>query len=93
MRFDTPRLPVVVVLMALALSSCARRGEIPANNAALAEDDDTFCRAGGKVASGSPEYVTCRRDRDAQRGNAIDRADKKQRDLGEYMLNNPTKPY
>ena len=93
MRFDTLKLPVMVVLAALALSSCARRGEMPANNAALAEDDDTFCRAGGKVASGSPEYVACRRDRDAQRGNAIDRADKKQRDLGEYMLNNPTKPY
>ena len=92
MRFDTLKLPVMVVLAALALSSCARRGEMPANNAALAEDDDTFCRAGGKVASGSPEYVACRRDRDAQRGNAIDRADKKQRDLGEYMLNNPTKP-
>ena len=93
MRFETLRLPVVVALMALALSSCARRGELPANNAALAEDDDSFCRAGGKVAPGSPEYVNCRRDRDAQRGNAIDRADKKQRDLGEYMLNNPTKPY
>ena len=93
MRFDTLKLPVAIALMALALSSCARRGELPANNAALAEDDDTFCRKGGQVASGSPEYVTCRRDRDVQRGNAIDRADKKQRDLGEYMLNNPTKPY
>ena len=93
MRFDTLRLPVVAALMALALCSCARRGEMPANNPALAEDDDTFCRAGGKVAAGSPEYVNCRKDRDAQRGNAIDRADKKQRALGEYMLNNPTKPY
>jgi hypothetical protein len=92
MRFDTLKLPVALALMALALGSCARRGELPANNAALAEDDDTFCQAGGKVAPGSPEYVNCRRDRDAQRGNAIDRADKKQRDLGEYMLNNPTKP-
>jgi hypothetical protein len=93
MRFDTLKLPVMVVLAALALSSCARRGEMPANNAALAEDDDTFCRAGGKVAPGSSEYVACRKDRDAQRGNVIDRADKKQRDLGEYMLNNPSKPY
>ena len=41
---------IILVLMALVLSSCARRGEMPANNAALAEDDDTFCRAGGKVA-------------------------------------------
>ena len=83
---------IILVLMALALCCCARRGELPTNNAALAEDDDTFCRAGGKVGSGSPEYVACRKDRDAQRGNAIDRADKKQRDLGEYMLNNPSKP-
>src|SRR5258708_39810173 len=93
MRFETLRLPVVVALLALALSSCARRGELPANNAALAEDDDSFCRAGGKVAPGSPEYVNCRRDRDAHRGNDIHPADNKQRDLGEYMLNNPTKPY
>ena len=92
MRFDNLKLPVMVVLAALALSSCARRGELPANNTVLAEDDDAFCRAGGKVASGSPEYVACRKDRDAQRGNAIDRADKKQRDLGEYMINNPTRP-
>jgi hypothetical protein len=92
MRLITLKLPVVVALMALALSSCARRGEMPANNAALAEDDDAFCRAGGKVAPGSPEYAACRRDRDAQRGNVIDRADKQQRDLGEYMLNNPVRP-
>jgi hypothetical protein len=87
MRLTTLWLPI-----ALVLGSCSHRGELPANSA-LAEDDDTFCRAGGKVAPGSPEYVACRRDRDAQRGNTIDRADKKQRDLGEYMLNNPSKPY
>jgi hypothetical protein len=79
------------MLMALALSSCSHRGEAPAS-AGLAEDDDAFCRAGGKFAPGSPEYVNCRKDRDAQRGNAIARADKKQRDLGEYMLNNPVRP-
>jgi hypothetical protein len=94
MRFSTLMLPVALVLTALALSSCARRGELPASaSATLSEDDDTFCRKGGQVASGSPEYVNCRKDRDAQRGLAIDRADKKQRDLGEYMMNNPTKPY
>jgi hypothetical protein len=92
MRLDTLRLPIALALVALALLSCSHRGELPANSA-LSEDDDTFCRAGGKVAPGSPEYVACRRDRDAQRGNTIDRADKKQRDLGEYMLNNPSKPY
>jgi hypothetical protein len=95
MRFMTLRLPIALALafMALALGACSHRGETPANNAALAEDDDTFCRAGGKVAPGSPEYVACRKDRDAQRGNTIDRADKKQRDLGEYMLNHPSTPY
>ena len=94
MRFTSLTLPVALALMALSLASCARRGELPATaNPALAEDDDVFCRAGGKVAPGTPEYVNCRRDRDAQRANIIDRTDKKQRDLGEYMLNNPTKPY
>jgi hypothetical protein len=92
MRFTVPRFPVALVLAALALSSCSHRGEVPAN-AGLSEDDDTFCRAGGKVASGSSEYVACRKDRDAQRANAIARADSKQRDLGEYMLNNPSRPY
>ena len=97
MRFTVSRLPIALALtalvsMALALGSCARRGELPAS-AGLTEDDDIFCRAGGKVGSGSPEYVACRKDRDAQRANAVARADSKQRDLGEYMLNNPTKPY
>ena len=35
------------------------------------------------------EYVACRKDRDVQRANANARADRRQRDLGEYMLNNP----
>ena len=83
--------PLILVLMALALGSCTHRGEAPMNSA-LKEDDDTFCRAGGTVAPGSPQYVACVRDRDAQRGNEIARADKKQRDLGEYMLNNPVHP-
>ena len=93
MRFTIPRLPAALVLAALALCACAQRNQLPSYaNSTLNEDDDTFCHAGGKVASGSPEYVACRKDRDAQRGNAIDRADKKQRNLAEYMLNNPTKP-
>jgi hypothetical protein len=93
MRFSTLGLSAVLVLTALALGACARRGEMPAAvSATLREDDDTFCRKGGQVAPGSPEYVNCRKDRDALRGNAIDRADKKQRDLGEYMLNNPSRP-
>ena len=91
MRLSVLTFPVVLVLTALALSACSHRGEAPASYG-LTEDDDTFCRKGGQVAPGSPEYVNCRTDRDTQRGNAITRADKKQRDLGEYMLNNPSRP-
>ena len=43
-------------------------------------------------AVGSPEYVACRKDRDVQRNNANSRADKRQRNLGEYMMNNPVRP-
>ena len=83
--------PLLLALAALTLTACAKRNELPVNST-LSEDDDTFCRAGGKVAVGSSEYVACRKDRDVQRGNAIARADKKQRDLGEYMINNPVRP-
>jgi hypothetical protein len=93
MRLDTLRLPVALALAALALGACSHRGELPANSALSSQDDDAFCRAGGKVAQGSAEYAACLRDRDAARANEIARADRKQRDLGEYMLNNPTKPY
>ena len=91
MRFGVPTFAIALALAALTLTACAKRNELPVN-LSLSEDDDTFCRAGGKVAPGSSEYVACRKDRDAQRGNAIARADKKQRDLGEYMINNPTRP-
>ncbi|MEA2917995.1 MAG: hypothetical protein QOJ15_10076 [Bradyrhizobium sp.] len=56
-----------------------------------AGDDDAFCRA-NNVAAGSPEYVACRKDRDVQRVNANGRADRRQRDLGEYMMNHPDHP-
>jgi len=79
---------MVLLLAALSLTACASRNE-PPPSAGLSEDDDNFCRAGGKVAVGSPDYVYCRKDRDAQRNAAIARADHKQRDLGEYMLNHP----
>lgn len=91
LRMGRQSASIIFLLMALSLGSCAHRGEAPLNPA-LKEDDDTFCRAGGKVAPGSPEYVACVRDRDAQRANEIARADRKQRDLGEYMLNNPVRP-
>ena len=91
MRFGVPAFAIALALAALTLTACAKRNELPVSST-LSEDDDTFCRAGGKVAVGSSEYVACRKDRDAQRDNAIARADKKQRDLGEYMINNPTRP-
>jgi hypothetical protein len=36
--------------------------------------------------------VACRKDRDVQRNAATARADRRQRDLGEYMLNHPDRP-
>lgn len=71
------------------LGSCAARNQTPV--AALNDDDDAFCRA-NNVAVGSAAYVACRKDRDVQRSNATTRADRAQRNLGEYMLNNPGRP-
>ena len=84
------RSSVAVLLIALSLGACATRNEPPAYAAAPAtEDDDAVCRQGGKVAPGSPDYVYCRKDRDAARNAAVNRADRKQRDLAEWMLNHP----
>ncbi len=74
---------------ALALSACAQRSQVPMSS--LGEDDDAICRA-NNVAAGSPEYVACRKDRDVVRSNATTRADRRQRDLGEYMMNHPDHP-
>ena len=74
---------------ALALSACAQRSQVPVSS--LGEDDDAICRA-NTVAAGSPEYVACRKDRDVQRNAALARSDRRQRDLGEYMLNHPDHP-
>jgi hypothetical protein len=78
---------IALTLAALALAACSHRGDTPV---ALG-DDDAFCRA-NNVQVGSPEYVACRKDRDVQRNNANTRADRAQRNLGEYMLNNPGRP-
>ena len=86
MQHNPAKLPLALTLAALALSACAQRSQIPVSS--LGEDDDAICRA-NNVAPGSPEYVTCRKDRDALRNNAAARADRKQRDLGDYMLNHP----
>jgi hypothetical protein len=81
------RFPIALILSALALAACSHRGDTPIAMA----DDDAFCRA-NNVQVGSSEYVACRKDRDVQRANAGERADQKQRQLGEYMLNNPVRP-
>lgn len=81
---------ISIALTALALCACASRNDVPLS-AGLSEDDDAYCQANGGPV-GSPQYVACRKDRDVQRSNAIARADRSQRDLGEYMLNHPEHP-
>lgn len=75
---------------ALSLSARISRGDAPLS-AGLNEDDNACCRAyGGPV--GSPEFVACRNDRETRRSAASARADSRQRDLGEYMMNHPDHP-
>lgn len=83
-----PRL-LAAVLLAIALSACSARYQTP--TAMGGDDDDVVCQSRG-YAVGSPEYVACRKDRDVQRSAATSRADRRQRDLGEYMLNHPDRP-
>ena len=90
MRLKITNQFVALALVTLTFAACTKRNELPLNST-LNEDDDAFCRA-NNVAAGSPAYVACRKDRDAQRSNVIVRTEKKQRDLGEYMLNNPVRP-
>ncbi|WP_298884183.1 hypothetical protein [uncultured Bradyrhizobium sp.] len=80
---------LAVVGLALALSACAGRYQTP--TAMGGDDDDAVCQSRG-LAAGSPEYVACRKDRDVQRNAALARSDRRQRDLGEYMLNHPDRP-
>ncbi|MFB9267743.1 hypothetical protein ACFFWD_32215 [Bradyrhizobium erythrophlei] len=90
MRPISARAPLALLLALPLLAGCLERGRAP-----LAEsmgDDDQFCQANGTVKVGSPEYVACRKDRDVQRQRLEARADRKQRDLGEYMLNHPDRP-
>jgi len=87
MRSIASRYLVALAFTALTLSACATRNEAPMS-AGLSGDDDAYCQAHGGP-TGSSQYVACRKDRDVQRSDALTRADKKQRDLGEYMLNHP----
>ena len=82
------QLLIPLLLLAPLLAGCLERGQPTMVD--KSGDDDTFCRANNAV--GSPDYVACRKDRDVQRGNADARADRRQRNLGEYMLNNPSRP-
>ena len=90
MQLRPSKLGIALLLAAPLLAGCLERGNRVEENT-LSEDDDTFCRA-NNVAPGSPEYIACRKDRDVQRNNANARADRRQRDLGEYMLNHPDHP-
>ena len=90
MRLNTSLCLTALTLVAFLLAGCLERGQ-PTMVNSNGDDDDAFCRA-NNVKAGSSEYIACRKDRDAQRATAENRADRRQRDLGEYMLNNPTRP-
>ena len=89
MRRYSAQLLIALLLIAPLLAGCLERGQPTMVDST--PDDDAFCRA-KNVAVGSPEYVACRKDRDVQRVNANTRTDRRQRDLGEYMLNHPDRP-
>lgn len=81
---------LAVAALAMTAAACATRSQVP-SYAAVQGDDDAYCKANGG-APGSSEFANCLKNRDVQRGNAIVRAERAQRNLGEYMLNNNDKP-
>jgi len=84
-----PSFIAVILLITPLLAGCLERGQpVMVDTSA---DDDANCRA-NNVAIGSPQYVACRKDRDATRTKSEGRADRAQRNLGEHMLNNPVRP-
>jgi PBP1b-binding outer membrane lipoprotein LpoB len=89
MRLRSAKPVIALTLLALVVSGCASRGPAPVSS--LGEDDDTYCRA-NNVAAGSSEYIACRKDRDTLRNNAAAKTDRRQRDLGEYMMDHPDHP-
>lgn len=89
MRCKSARLTIALLLVAPLLAGCLERGQPTMVDSS--GDDDAFCRA-NNVAPGSSEYIACRKDRDVQRNNANARTDRRQRDLGEYMLSHPDHP-
>ena len=84
MRQKAPTLVIAFAAIGLSLAGCAARNQGPAQEAGN-NDDDAYCRASGEP--GSPPYVACRKDRDVMRQRAEAKADRSQRNLGEYMLN------
>jgi hypothetical protein len=88
MRRAFARPCIVLLLVAPLLAGCLERGKPIIVDSS---GDDAICRA-NNVAAGSSEDVACRKDRDVIRNNAAARADGRQRDLGEYMLNHPDHP-
>ena len=89
MRCNPARPLIALLLVAPLLAGCLERGQPTMVDTST--DDDAFCRA-NNVAPGSKDYIACRKDRDVQRGAATARSDRRQRDLGEYMLNHPDRP-
>ena len=94
MRLKVFRQFFALALTALPLVGCASasRNAVPAYEQLSTEDDDAYCQGGGKVKVGSPDYVYCRKERDAARNTEVAKADRKQRDLADYMLNHPDHP-
>jgi hypothetical protein len=85
---------LALLLIAPMLAGCLERGPtvaVDSTPAPAAPDDDAICRA-NNVQPGSPAYIVCRKERDAARAKSEARADRAQRNLGEYMLNNPVRP-
>ena len=83
---------LALLLIAPMLAGCFERGQPVADAPAPAPpDDDAICRA-NNTQPGSPAYVVCRKERDAMRAKSEARSDRRQRDLGEHMLNNPVRP-
>jgi hypothetical protein len=89
MRRKSAALTITLLLAAPLLAGCLERGQPTMVDTTV--DDDAFCRA-KNVAPGSSEYIACRKDRDVQHANADARADKRQRNLGEYMMSHPDHP-
>jgi len=89
MQRNTARSCLAFLLVAPLLAGCLERGQPTMVDTSA--DDDAYCRT-NNVKAGSPEYVACRKDRDVGRAAFDARADRRQRDLGEYMLNHPDHP-